>query len=98
MWTYAVVIAMSRVVLTAHFPSDVVAGAIVGTVGALLVREWFAARRLAFAPDANGHIRPLPGPSFARIKRVARQLDRPIRSSRHPKMPAAMGAAKPGRS
>ena len=77
MWTYAVVIAVSRIVLTAHFPSDVVAGAVVGVVGALLVREWFAARGLAFLLAADGGIRPLPGPSFARIKRVARQLIAP---------------------
>jgi membrane-associated phospholipid phosphatase len=77
MWVYAVMIALSRVVLTAHFPSDVVAGGIVGTLGALLVREWFAARGLAFVQAADGGIRPLPGPSFRRIKRVARQLFAP---------------------
>ncbi len=77
MWTYAVVIAVSRVVLTAHFPSDVLAGAAVGVVGALLVRDWFAARGLAFALSPEGAIRPLPGPSFARIKKVARQLIAP---------------------
>jgi hypothetical protein len=47
MWSYAVAIAASRVVVTAHFPSDVIAGGVVGVVGALLVREWFAARGLA---------------------------------------------------
>jgi membrane-associated phospholipid phosphatase len=74
MWTYAVVIALSRVVLTAHFPSDVMAGAVVGTLGALLVREWFAARGLAFVRAADGRIRPMPGPSLERIKRVVGQL------------------------
>jgi membrane-associated phospholipid phosphatase len=77
MWTYAVVIAVSRVVLTAHFPSDVAVGAVVGVVGALLVRDWFAARRLAFVSGADGGIRPFAGPSLARIKRVARQLVAP---------------------
>jgi len=77
MWTYAVVIALSRVVLTAHFPSDVMAGAVVGVVGVLLVRDWFATRGLAFVLGADGTVRPLPGPSFARIKRVARQLMAP---------------------
>jgi membrane-associated phospholipid phosphatase len=77
LWTYAVLIAVSRVVLIAHHPSDVLAGAVFGVVGALLVRDWFAARRLAFAPGAEGRIRVLPGPSFARIKRVARQLFAP---------------------
>jgi membrane-associated phospholipid phosphatase len=74
MWTYAVAIALSRVVLTAHFPSDVILGAIVGVVGALLVRDWFAARRLAFAFEPDGAIRPFAGPSLARIRRVACQL------------------------
>src|SRR5215467_9936450 len=77
MWTYAVVIAVSRVVLTAHFPSDVIVGAIVGVVGALLVRDWYAARGLAFVLGRDGVVRPLPGPSLARIKRVARQLIAP---------------------
>jgi membrane-associated phospholipid phosphatase len=77
MWTYAVIIAVSRVVLTAHFPSDVLAGAIVGVTGAVLVRAWFASRRLAFAPGADGRIRPMPGPSFVRVKRVARALIAP---------------------
>ena len=57
MWTYAVIIAVSRVVLTAHFPSDVLAGAIIGVAGALLVRDWFASRRLAFAAGHAARIR-----------------------------------------
>jgi membrane-associated phospholipid phosphatase len=74
MWTYAVVIAASRVVLTAHFPSDVMVGGLVGVLGALLVRDWYAARRLAFVIGTDGRVQPWPGPSFARIKRVAGQL------------------------
>jgi membrane-associated phospholipid phosphatase len=77
LWTYAVVIAVSRVVLTAHFPSDVMAGAVVGVVGVLLVRDWFAARGLAFVVGRDGTVLPLPGPSFARVRRVARQLIAP---------------------
>jgi undecaprenyl-diphosphatase len=67
MWIYAVLIALSRVVVTAHFPSDAIAGAIVGAAGAILVRNWFAARRLGFAVDAAGFVRPMPGPSVWRI-------------------------------
>jgi membrane-associated phospholipid phosphatase len=74
LWTYAVLIALSRVVLTAHFPSDVLAGAVIGVASAFLVREWFAARRLAFAVDFEGRPRPLPGPAFSRIKKVVGQL------------------------
>jgi membrane-associated phospholipid phosphatase len=74
MWTYAVLIALSRVMVTAHFPSDVLAGAIAGTLGALLVRGWFAARRLAFTASPDHPIKPMPGPSFARLRRVFREL------------------------
>jgi len=74
LWTYAIVIALSRVIVTAHHPSDVVAGAIAGVVGALLVRDWLAARRLGFSVRADGAVVALPGPSWARIKRVARSL------------------------
>jgi membrane-associated phospholipid phosphatase len=74
MWAYALVIAASRVVVLAHHPSDVVAGAAVGAVGAWLVCDWFAARRLGFAISADGRVHALAGPSFARIKRVAGRL------------------------
>ena len=74
MWVYALIIALCRVVVLAHYPSDVFAGAIVGAVGAWLVRDWFAARRLGFVIDADGRVRALPGPSFAHVKRVARRL------------------------
>jgi membrane-associated phospholipid phosphatase len=77
MWAYAVLIAASRVIVFAHFPSDVVAGAVVGGVGAVLVRDWFAARRLGFTIAADGRVQPLPGPSFARIKKVAGRLPAP---------------------
>jgi len=71
---YALTIAVSRVIVSAHYPSDVVAGAAFGALGALLVREWFAVRRLGFAVAADGQIRTLPGPSFGRIKGVVRRL------------------------
>jgi undecaprenyl-diphosphatase len=72
MLLYAIVIAATRLVLLAHHPSDVVAGALVGVIGAMFVRYWFAARRLGFAISRDGTIVPLPGPSFERFKRVAR--------------------------
>jgi len=73
-WVYAVLIAISRVAVTAHHPSDVLVGAVVGTIGALLIRDWFANRRLVFAVDVTGRIRRLPGPSWDRIKTVVRRL------------------------
>src|SRR4029078_3335572 len=71
MIVYAVLIALSRLVLLAHHPSDVVAGALLGVIGAMAVRYWFAACRLGFAIERSGHIVALPGPSPARLKRVA---------------------------
>ena len=72
MAVYAVVIAATRLVLLAHHPSDVVAGALVGIIGAMFVRYWFAARRLGFAIQRDGSIVSLVGPSSGRLKRVAR--------------------------
>jgi undecaprenyl-diphosphatase len=74
MLVYALVIAASRVIVLAHHPSDVIAGAVVGTLGALMVRDWFAARRLGLVMEPDGHVRALPGPSLKRLKTVARRL------------------------
>ena len=56
---YALLIVVSRVVVTAHYPSDVLAGALVGAVGALLVRRWFAMRRLGFSDRPGRRAAPL---------------------------------------
>lgn len=74
MWIYALVILASRVVVQAHFVSDVIAAAFVGGFGAILVRNWFAARGLAFVPARDGTVRAMPGPSWRRLKTVARRL------------------------
>ena len=65
MWIYALLIAVSRVVVTAHYPSDVLAGALVGAAGALLVRRWFALRRLGFSLGPDGSLHQKPGPRCA---------------------------------
>ena len=65
---------ISRVVIQAHFVSDVVAAAFVGSFGVVVVRNWFAARRLAFLPGRDGAVHVMPGPSWRRIKTVARRL------------------------
>jgi membrane-associated phospholipid phosphatase len=72
MAVYAIVIAATRLVLLAHHPSDVVAGALIGIIGTMFVRYWFAARRLGFAIQRDGSIVSLAGPSSGRLKRVAR--------------------------
>lgn len=68
MMAYALVIAVTRLVLLAHHPSDVVAGALIGVIGAMCVRYWFAARRLGFVIGRDGSISPL---AQGRVKRVA---------------------------
>jgi membrane-associated phospholipid phosphatase len=56
---YALLIGASRLVLLAHHPSDVVGGALIGIVGAMAVRYWFAARRVGFDIGDGGKIVPL---------------------------------------
>lgn len=77
LWCYAFVIAASRVVVQAHYPSDVLAGAALGAGLALVVRDWFARRRLGLWIAPGGKIHPWPAPSMARIKGVARRLFAP---------------------
>ena len=77
MMVYALAIAVSRLVLLAHHPSDVVAGALIGVIGAMFVRYWFAARRLGFAIHRDGVIVALGGPSPGRLKGVAREPSAP---------------------
>ena len=74
LWLYAVVIALSRVIISAHYPSDVIAGACVGGFAALLIRNYFAARRLGFAVARDGAVHALPGPSWRRIKSLAARV------------------------
>jgi len=58
-FAYALLIAVSRLVLLAHHPSDVVGGALVGIVGAMAVRYWFAARRVGFDIQEDGKVTAL---------------------------------------
>jgi membrane-associated phospholipid phosphatase len=76
MWLYALTIMFSRVVINVHHPSDVLAGALVGVIGALMVRRWFAARRLVFFAD---DLRPYSGLLWKRLKKIARSvMTRPV--------------------
>jgi undecaprenyl-diphosphatase len=71
MWIYALLIMFSRVVVLAHHPSDVIAGALVGAAGVYVVRRWFAARRLVFGAR---DLRAFPGPSVRRVIAACHEL------------------------
>jgi membrane-associated phospholipid phosphatase len=70
-WLYALLIMTARVVMNVHHPSDVIAGALVGVVGALMVRRYFAVRRLVFSAR---DLRALPGPSWLRVQAAIRGI------------------------
>ncbi len=71
---YALLIAASRVVVRAHYPTDVALGALTGLIGVLLVRRWFGLQRLGFSLRPDGQLVQYPGPSPRRLKSVAREL------------------------
>ena len=71
MWIYALIVMASRILIFVHHPSDVLGGAVVGVIGALIVRRWFAARRLGFSP---ADLQPYAWPSWARLKATAREI------------------------
>jgi membrane-associated phospholipid phosphatase len=74
MVAYALVIATTRLVLLAHHPSDVLAGATIGIAGVMIVRYWFAERSLGFAILEGGRISSIgEGPR----KRVAAEASAP---------------------
>lgn len=72
-WRFAVfgiagLVAFSRIVVGAHYLTDVVAGFALGVIVASLVREWFAARRLVLE-RRDGHLRNRLWPVVARAWR-----------------------------
>ena len=62
----AAVIALSRLTAGVHYPSDVVAGAIVGLIGAYATRLVFASRGWIFRRDAAGRVVTRPMSSLRR--------------------------------
>ena len=66
----AVLVASTRVLLGSHYPSDVIAGASVGTAFVLVMVKVFAARRVVFAVAADGRVHPMAGPSAHRLGHI----------------------------
>ncbi|MEO1200286.1 MAG: phosphatase PAP2 family protein [Pseudomonadota bacterium] len=53
LWLFAAWVAFGRVLTERHFPSDVTGGILIATVCVLLLRSWFARRRLVFAERSD---------------------------------------------
>jgi undecaprenyl-diphosphatase len=74
LWLFAVLVAVSRVALNDHYPSDLFVATLAGIFGAILVRNWFATRRIVFVVAADGEVRPTPGPPPRRVRAALRQV------------------------
>jgi undecaprenyl-diphosphatase len=77
-------IAVSRVSLGVHYPSDVLAGALLGLVGAYLVRLLFAARRWVFEIARDGRIKTRPMASLRRYLSLKRRGTAPAPQTNPP--------------
>ncbi|WIY54090.1 phosphatase PAP2 family protein [Devosia sp. YIM 151766] len=62
-----IIVAISRVPVGAHYPTDVFAGIVVGMLGAYLVRNVFARKGWLFETDADGRIRRKPFPGLRQL-------------------------------
>jgi len=74
----AILVGISRVAVSAHFPSDVVGGAILGVLGAYAVRWFFAGRGWLFVIDRDGRILPRPLASLQRYVALKRRDIAPV--------------------
>jgi len=70
-------IGVSRIALGAHYPSDVVAGAMVGVLGAYAARRVFAQRRWAVRENAEGGIVARPLAALTRYLALKRRGSAP---------------------
>jgi membrane-associated phospholipid phosphatase len=58
MLALATLVAVSRIVIGAHYPTDVLGGVVLGTLGAYAVRNFFAERRWIFRVLPDGRVVP----------------------------------------
>lgn len=61
-YTLAALVGLSRIMVGMHYPSDVFGGMIVGTVGAIAVRNFYANREWLFAKTQAGRVTRKPMP------------------------------------
>jgi undecaprenyl-diphosphatase len=74
LWSFALVICATRLTIAVHHPTDVLVGVSIGGIGALAIRNYFAARRWVFAVDADGTVQAMPGPGRRRLMRAITRL------------------------
>lgn len=67
---YGLAVAVSRLVLDAHYPTDVLGGAVLGTLGAYAVRDYFARRGWGFRRLPDGRIVQRPVAAVRRLVRL----------------------------
>jgi len=67
----ALLIALSRVITGQHYLTDIIGGAVLGTLGAYAIRYFFARRGWLFGFAADGHIFRKPFAGIARLVRRA---------------------------
>ena len=67
MLLFAITIGLSRIVVGAHYPTDTIAGALVGALGAYAVRNVFASRGWVFRRHPDGRIRMRPLSAVRRL-------------------------------
>lgn len=73
-WSFAFVVCATRLTIAVHHPTDVIVGAAIGGLGALAIRNYFAARRWVFAVDASSRVHAMPGPGWRRLSGAVMRL------------------------
>ena len=76
---FAAAVGVSRISVNAHYPTDAIAGAYMGVLGAYLVRNFFAARGWMFVIAPDGTIESRPLSSLRRYLVLKRRGNAPAR-------------------
>ena len=66
---FALAVAASRVIISAHYPADVIGGALVAWLTVAWLARFFADRRLVFQRDTEGRPVPRPAPDGSSRRR-----------------------------
>ena len=66
----AALVGISRIAVGAHFPSDVLAGALLGIGSTLALRKAFAFRHIVFRPKGHGFVARCARPALQAVRRI----------------------------